>query len=249
MHHHKLFNDNAKLYESSRPEYPAEIFKYLSSLCSSTNLVWDSACGNGQAAIGLIKEFDKVYATDVSVEQVANAKLHHGITYEVAPSENTKLRSDSCDLVCVAQALHWFDYELFWPEVLRVLKPRGVFSAWGYNWPSLDMEIDYLIKETILDIIEPYWASQNKLIWNHYQDLDFPFEKIVAPEFKMVIKWNLDELFNLIHSISATRRCMDDIGNEFFQTAYSAVSALWGNPLDTKVIDLDFVFYVGCKET
>jgi len=87
------------------------------------------------------------------------------------------------------------------------------------------------------------------LIWNHYQDLDFPFEKIVSPKFKMELELNLDEFFNFIHSISATRRCMGEIGIKFFQNAYSTVSVLWGNPLDKRVIDLDFVFYVGRKKT
>jgi SAM-dependent methyltransferase len=249
VHHHKLFNDKAELYESSRPIYPQEIYSYLASLCSSQDLAWDSACGNGQAAVGLIKEFNRVYATDVSKEQIFNAKPHHNISYEVSPSEKVNLENRSCDLICVAQALHWFDYSQFWPEATRVLKPNGVFCAFGYNWASVSTEIDNVINTSIVKIIEPFWAPQNKLLWNHYRDLQIPFEKIESPNFTMSVSWNLNEYFNFLHTFSATRRCMDLIGNEFFQKAYEAVSHIWGLVEERKKIDLDFVFYVGRKKT
>ncbi len=248
MHHHKFFSDKAKLYESSRPVYPQEIYAYLASLCSATGLAWDSACGNGQAAIGLVKEFERVYATDISNEQIENAKLHPKISYEVSPSEKVKLENESCDLVCVTQALHWFNYDLFWPEVQRVLKPEGVFSAFGYNWPSVNTEIDAAIERLVYQTIAPFWAPQNKLLWNHYRDLTIPFEKIESPSFAMRVNWNLDEYFNFLHTFSATRRCMEAMGNKFFQTAYEAVDVLWGNAEQRKSVNLEFVFYAGCKK-
>jgi SAM-dependent methyltransferase len=249
LHHHKLFNDKAELYESSRPVYPQEIYKHLASLCPSNNLVWDSACGNGQAAIGLAKEFNNVYATDISKEQIKNAKLHHKINYEISASEKVDLKNESCDLVSVAQALHWFNFELFWPEVQRVLKPEGIFSAYGYNWPSINNEIDRVIDNSIMSTIKPFWAPQNKLIWNHYRDFEIPFERIDCPKFTMIMSWNLNEYFNFLHTWSAIRRCMDSIGNDFFLKAYEHVCNLWGKPERKKAITLDFVFYAGRKKT
>jgi SAM-dependent methyltransferase len=248
VHHHNLFNDKAELYESSRPIYPQEIYSYLANLCPSNGLVWDSACGNGQAAIGLIKEFDCVYATDVSKEQIDNAKPHPKIVYEVSPSEKVNLENESCDLICVAQALHWFDRNLFWPEAQRVLKPNGIFCAFGYNWASVDTEIDRSIESSFMKVIEPFWARQNKLLWNHYRDLKIPFERIYSPNFRMEVNWDLNEYFNYLHTFSATRRCMDSIGNEFFNKAYEEVGYLWGNSDKSKNISLDFVFYAGRKK-
>lgn len=149
MHHYQLFNDKAELYESARLVYPQSIFHYLASLSPSTDLAWDSACGNGQAAIGLVKAFSHVYATDISHEQISNAKLHPRISYAVSPSEKVNLNNESCDLVCVAQALHWFNHALFWPEAQRVLKPEGVFSTFGYNWPSVNKDIDATIENLV----------------------------------------------------------------------------------------------------
>lgn len=160
MHHHKLFSDKSSLYESSRPTYPESVYKYLAGLAPEQGLAWDCACGNGQAANGLADHFEQVFASDVSAEQIASAKPHPQINYTVSPSEKTILEDSNCDLVCVAQALHWFDYELFWPEVKRVLKPGGVFAVLGYNWPSVNAEVDAAIESSIMAIIEPYWAPQ-----------------------------------------------------------------------------------------
>lgn len=245
MKHHSLFSDKSDLYEQARPCYPAELFTYLASLCRDKCAAWDAACGNGQASIGLADHFATVFATDVSKAQLSNAKPRAGVEYRVAESEDSGLPSQSVDLVCVAQALHWFDLDRFWSEVRRVLKPGGILTAFGYNFPTIEKSIDSLFKDQILNVIEPYWAPQNQLIWNGYRDIDFPFERIESPEFSMAVNWTLDQYFELIHTFSATRRCMEKQGEEFFSEAYKEAGKLWANPNSKKTIAFDFVFYVG----
>ncbi len=245
MQHHKLFDDKADLYASSRPTYPKEIYNYLSSLCSSTLTAWDCACGSGQVAIGLIDKFERVYATDISENQLTNAKLHPNITYKISSAENTNFGDDFFDLVCVAQALHWFNLESYWNEVHRVLKPNGVFSAWGYLWSPVDESIESVIQEYIWDIVEPYWTPQHSLLWNRYRNIDFPFRKIESPVFKMNMLLSIDELFNLIHTTSAARRYMDDHGDDFFREAYTAVSEIWGSLIQKRKIAFSLIFYAG----
>ena len=247
MNHHELFSDKSDLYKQARPSYPSELFTYLTSLCEENNRAWDCACGSGQAAQDLAKNFTRVYATDVSKQQISNANPHSNIQYSVSKSENTCFENESFDLICVAQALHWFNFELFWPEVQRVLKPKGIFTALAYNLPSISNEIDACIQAHILDVVEPYWAQQNQLIWNHYKDINFPFKKVVGPTFDMKVNWNLDQLFAFIHTFSATRRCMDDIGDDFFQEAYSLTNKLWGDSNTKKSIAFDFFYFAGRK--
>lgn len=251
MHHSKLFSDKSELYQAARPNYPDSIYAFLAQQCQATELVWDSACGNGQAAIGLAGYFDQVFASDVSQQQIQSAVQHANINYQVGPSEKSILNDQSADLVCVAQALHWFDFEKFWPEVDRVLKPNGVFATWGYNFPIWGDVLEPLIQTQILDIIAPYWAQHNKLLWNHYRDIDLPFTKLEAPKFSMTANWNLYQLFDLIHTFSATRRCMDEQGDEFFKNAFSDAHHLWteelGDPRQSLTFELDFVFHASKK--
>lgn len=243
-----LFSDKSKLYESARPLYPDNLYQYLSSLCESTETAWDCACGNGQAAESLAKIFDKVIATDMSEQQIENAKSLNNVEFSVSSAEKTSFSDNTFDLICVAQALHWFDFDAFWPEVQRLLKPNGVFSAWGYSWPNISPELDAIFQEQILEVIEPYWAPQNKLLWDHYQEVNFPFDKLDSPEFSMRTNWNLNEFFNFVHTFSATRRCMKEQGDVFFQRAFDAMAMQWGEIEEKKVIEYDFVFYAGKKK-
>jgi len=244
MNHHSLFSDKADLYARARPSYPEEMFSYLGALCDETQLAWDCACGNGQAAISLAKQFDLVLASDVSLAQINNAKAHPRVQYSVGACEKVRFDDSSLDLVCVAQALHWFDFQRFWPQVLRVLKPRGIFTAFGYNLPSINVEIDELIRQYLLDVVEPYWATQNKLLWDGYKAIDFPFRDVRQLDYTMSKAWTLDELFAFLHTFSATRRCMAMRGDDFFKSAYKEVQQKWLEPELKKIVSFELVVYV-----
>ncbi|CZF86278.1 class I SAM-dependent methyltransferase [Grimontia marina] len=242
---HSLFNDKSDLYEKARPVYPDEIYRYLVSISPSNLKAWDCACGNGQVSEGLSHCFEGVIATDVSEQQIANAKQFDNVIYRVMPSESTDFPDDSFDLVCVAQALHWFDFPVFWPEVKRVLKPDGVFAAWGYTWPVLPDEIERIFHDQILNVIAPYWATQNSLLTGHYKDVEFPFERLSSPKFEMKVEWNLDQFFDFIKTFSATRRCTEEHGEAFLDAAYEQIETHWSADEKPRVIPLEFVFYAG----
>jgi ubiquinone/menaquinone biosynthesis C-methylase UbiE len=242
-----LFSDKSNLYAQARPTYPQSLYDFLSSCVADKNKVWDCATGSGQAAIALAELFNEVQATDLSEQQISQATLKDRIIYSVQPAERTNFADNNFDLITVAQAIHWFDFEKFWPEALRVLKPSGIFAAWGYDWLKISPEIDTAIHENILQIIRPYWAKQNQLIWDGYKDIQFPFEKITAPKITMNQHWNLPQVLNYIHTWSATRQCMQDRGMEFFDIATKKIEAVWGDARDVKEIAMNLHLYVGRK--
>ncbi|MEM7360649.1 MAG: class I SAM-dependent methyltransferase [Pseudomonadota bacterium] len=248
---HRLFSDKSSLYESARPSYPAELFQFLHSQGPEDLAAWDCACGNGQAAISLVDHFQRVYASDISTEQLAAAKPHKRIDYLVCAAERSPLATHSVDLICVAQALHWFDLEPFWQEANRILKYGGIFASFGYNYPVWGEGLEEIIQRELLDVIAPYWAPNNQLLWNHYRDIQFPFIEIDTPKFSMNVEWNLYELFDLLHTFSATRRCMDAIGDQFFVAAFEQVSDFWqtrhADKSTRQEFELEFVCYVGRK--
>jgi ubiquinone/menaquinone biosynthesis C-methylase UbiE len=191
MDHHQYFSQDSDLYASVRPQYPPQLFYYLAELCEQHQEAWDGACGNGQAAISLTSFFHKVQATDISEAQIEHAIPNPSVSYSIQPSEQTNFQENQFDLVCIAQALHWFDFGLFWPEVKRVLKPGAIFAAWGYAWFMIDEQIDKAIQQEFLEILQPYWAEQNKLLWDHYRGVPFPFQQIESPKVEMVVNWKL----------------------------------------------------------
>jgi len=117
------FSKQAVGYAKFRPRYPRKLFDYLGSIAPSRQFAWDCGTGNGQAAVGLASVFDRVIATDASEKQIANAQSRKLVDYRVAPAENSGIESETLDLIMVAQALHWFDLDRFYPEAERV-RPR-----------------------------------------------------------------------------------------------------------------------------
>ncbi len=44
-------------------------------------------------------------------------------------------------MITVAQAIHWFDFEKFYAEVKRILKPSGIIAVIGYGLIRASTEI------------------------------------------------------------------------------------------------------------
>src|SRR3954447_21415460 len=98
------FSTQADEYAKFRPTYPRELFSYLANLAPSRDAAWDCATGNGQAAVPLAEEFERVIATDASAQQLAKAEPNPKIEFRVATAEASGIASQIIDLVTVAQA-------------------------------------------------------------------------------------------------------------------------------------------------
>ena len=68
------FSAHAQNYARFRPTYPTELFAWLASQSPGHRLAWDCGTGNGQAALGLADHFVHVHATDLSPQQLAQAR-------------------------------------------------------------------------------------------------------------------------------------------------------------------------------
>ncbi len=242
------FSERSDLYASARPTYPPKLFDYLSEQCPEHQRAWDCATGSGQAAVALAEIFVQVDATDLSREQLAHSKPHPGVTYSEQPAEQTNFADHSFDLVCVAQALHWFDFDRFWPEVQRVLKPGGLFAAWTYSWFTINPEIDAIVQSQLFDVIESDWAPQNKIAWHGYHEVQFPFEPLQTPAFEFTNRWTLAQLLAYVETWSATRRHMKERGDAFLVQLRASLQRSWGDPESTRAIKTDFYTLFGINE-
>jgi SAM-dependent methyltransferase len=173
---------------------------------------WECATGNGQAAASLADYFDHVDATDISAEQIAHALPNPRIRYTVASAEASGLPNGECDLVAVAQALHWFRFEQFWMEVRRVARPNAFFCAWGYNWLECTRAAVQELVAAFRAIINPYWAPNNRIIWNGYrtEEVAFPYARVNSPPFALDVDWTLDQLIDYLMTWSAFKRSRED---------------------------------------
>lgn len=222
------FSVQAEDYSIYRPEYPPELYQWLASLCDETQLAWDCGTGNGQAAVALSQQFSYVIGTDASESQIYHAMIYPRVEYEVALAHNSPFEDNSVDLVTVAQALHWFDCDLFFTEVERVSKPDGVLAAWCYELHQITPEVDAVVKHYYRDIIGEYWPPERRHIEQAYESIDFPFEPIKAPKCTMRRQWTLSQLYGYLVTWSATQKYMADKNQDPRELILNDLKQAWG---------------------
>ncbi len=241
------FGKESDKYNLHRPSYPAGVYEYLASRCSEKTMAWDCACGNGQVARHLVKFFQSVEASDMSENQIEHAYRHERINYSVQKSESTVFPDSCFDLICVAEAIHWFDIPKFYDEVKRTLKPGGLFSCWGYNSVRCEKSVNEIVKEILLSAIKPYSSHKNKMIRDRYETIGFPFKKIDVPEFKMIMNWNMDQFLNYVRTWSGYKIYRRENTHNLLAELEERLSEVWEQGT-VKNFDMGFFMLAGHME-
>lgn len=240
-----LFSANAELYASARPRYPDSLFAAIAERAPALDAVWDCGTGNGQAAVALSAHFRRVEASDASAAQIAQAQAHPRVRYSVQTAEQTGYPDAAFDAVCVAQALHWFEFPRFFAEVTRVLRPGGLFVAWGYNWSTVTPAFDAALDRHIKSVIREDWAPQNRLLWNGYRDVSMPFAPQPFPPQTIELHWNLRQVLAYVQTWSAVQRAVARQGAAFLHAAEPELRAAWGDPAQIRVVKMPLELLAG----
>jgi len=242
------FSELAETYSKYRPTYPGKLFEYLSSICKQHHQAWDCGTGNGQAAISLTEFFDKVFATDASKEQLEQASSHPKIIFKNESAEKVSLGNSSTDLVTVAAAVHWFNFEKFYAEVKRVLKPGGIIAVWGYHLFNISPQVDKLLNKYYSEILKDYWPEQFHYVDTRYTDLPFPFDELSPPNFKMITEWDLDQVAGFLNSWSGTKIYLQKTGRHPLNEIWNDLAKVWGNEKQKRKINWPLYVRVGKPE-
>ncbi len=240
------FSIQSESYKKFRPEYPDELYEFILSNTKGRGECWDCGTGNGQVAKALSKYFEKVYATDISQNQIALAEKKSNIEYSIVRAEKTKFKTDQFDLITVAQAIHWFDFKKFYEEVRRVGKPNSKLFVWGYGLLRIDEKVDSLVDEFYQEKIGSYWNQERIHIDEAYETIGFDFEEI-APPNKLAIKsnWKVDQLIGYLNSWSGVQhyRKKNEGENPVDQLA-EKLSTIW-MPEEIKPVKIPIFMKVG----
>ena len=231
-----FFSQQASEYAKYRPGYPEELFKYLGSITNEHKRAWDSAAGNGQAALGLAEYFDEVLASDASETQIQNAVQHPKIKYFIAPSENSGIEPHSVNIVTVATAIHWFNLNKFYDEVKRVLVPGGTLAVWNYGEANVNEKIDKIFHRFLYEVIGSYAAPEFWKGINQENEIDFPFERIKTPLFKMKHNWSFNDYKNFVMTWSPVRQYIKLNNTDPLELIIDELKNAWGNENEKKEI-------------
>ncbi len=221
------FSSESDKYAKYRPTYPSDFFEYLNSIISNKQNVWDCGTGNGQIASELAKTFDKVFATDISQSQIDTALKVENITYSVQPGEKTYFENQQFDLVVIAQAIHWFDFERFYSEVRRTAKEKALICVVGYGRIEISEQIDSVIADFYENVIGKYWDKERKYIDENYETIPFPFNEIQTPNFVTILNWTLEHLIGYLNTWSAVKHFIKENGHNPIDKLQSELEQHW----------------------
>ena len=196
-----LFSDSSALYQQARPTYPHQVIEQILKHVPSRLFAWDCGAGSGQFTQLLAPYFEQIVATDLSAQQLHQAPYFENVSYQVQQAENTSFAAQSFDLITVAQAIHWFNFEAFYTEVRRTLKKEGVLAVIGYGLVQTgDTELNGLIQHLYQHVLAGYWDAERKHIDYAYQHIPFPFEEIASPELEMQLCWSAAQFLGYLNT-------------------------------------------------
>lgn len=221
------FSQQAASYARYRPDYPESLYAHILSLTNGRACAWDCATGNGQAALRLAQAFDRVEATDISAKQLAKAPQADNVHYQVSRAEETPFADDSFDLITVAQAAHWFDYDRFYPEVRRVGKPGALLAMWGYGLGRVTPEIDAVVDHYYNETLGPYWDPERRHIDAGYRTIPFPLNDAGRWEGHIVLQWSRTHFMGMFETWSALQHYLRQNEDDPTEALDRRIRSIW----------------------
>ena len=229
------FSNIAETYARYRPLFPAALYEYIVNLCEHKVAAWDCGTGNGQVAMELCNHFQRVYATDISQNQIDNAFWDDKITYQVESAEDCSFPDRSFDLIMVAQALHWFEFDKFYAQVKRTLKPKGHIAIIAYGLIEIDESIDQIISELYKNTLAGFWDPERKFIDEQYKTIPFPFKEVDSPSFSIELEWSLEQLIGYLHTWSAVQHYEKANKTHPIKLIQDKLKKAWGKDAKKKI--------------
>ncbi|WP_440998805.1 class I SAM-dependent methyltransferase [Fodinibius sp. SL11] len=236
----KRFSEQADLYAKYRPNYPHGLYDFIFEHLHQKKTAWDCATGSGQVANYLSDHFDRVFANDISEEQLSYAPEKENITYLNTPAEHSGLPHDTFDLITTAQAIHWLKFDEFYDEVRRTARKNALLAVIGYGMIRIP-EVNPIIDELYQEAFEQYFNENRTYLDKQYQTIPFPFDEIESPDFEMTYQWSFDHLKGYFNSWSAVQKIKSEQG---YNPVDKTITKLKSTFTNSKNIPVTFPFFL-----
>jgi SAM-dependent methyltransferase len=227
-----LFSGTGAAYARFRPRYPQALFDWLAAVSPGHELAVDVGTGNGQAAVALAADFDRVIGIEPGAGQLKNARPHDRVEYRQAAAEDLGLPAGGVDLLLAAQAFHWFAAARFFAEAARVLRPQGVLALVTYGNCVVEAGVDAVIDRLYRGILGPYWEPERRLVEIGYAHVVQPFgaeapPELVPPTLQLGHALTCDELIGYLGTWSALVRFHAETGRDGVAEIEADLRAAW----------------------
>lgn len=238
------FSSDPKGYATFRPGYPDALLAYILEHTPGRGQAWDCGTGNGQFAALLAPHFAQVQATDISAAQLAQATPLPNVRYSQQPAEHTDFPAQGFDLVTVAQAIHWFDFDRFYAEVRRVAAPQAMIAVVGYPLCSVSPQVDAVLHHFYHEAIHAYWDAERRHLDAEYRTIPFPFQEQPCPRFNSTHQWDLDRMLGYLRTWSAVKNYLHAQGTDPVTLIEPHLRKAWG-PAETQQVTIPIILRLG----
>jgi ubiquinone/menaquinone biosynthesis C-methylase UbiE len=219
-------------YDSFRPIPPRQIYTSLLSITKKNKprLVVDLGCGTGNSTRPWAQFAQQVVGIDVSTEMVEYAKHKTkagNVSYLVGCSSSTGLLDQNVDIVTCSSSIHWMEPMSTFREIVRIVKPGGVFAAYGPQIPPLPLhawEVGAAFSKFIafakqMDLTQPEQA----VAWKWAEILQYAktqnFSYVDELCFNSIVRWDAFHFCEWLCTISYVNRLVklghSDVIREF----------------------------------
>lgn len=148
------------------------------------------------------------------------------------------------DLIVVAQAIHWLNFDEFYSEVKRTAQKDALLAVIGSGRLKISKEIDDLITDFYVNIIGKYWDKERKYVDEDYKTIPFPFNEIESPKFENIQQWSLKRLIGYLNTWSAVKHFIKQNNYNPVEQLEIEIEKVWGNEI-TKAIHFPILLRVG----
>ena len=190
----------SKEYARFRDIYPEEFYKKIvdRGLCVSGQNILDLGTGTGVLARNMYKYGARWTGTDISPEQIEQAKLladagDMKIDFIAVPTEEIDFPEESFDVITACQCFWYFDHERVMPKLAELLKSKGKLLILYMAWLPFEDKIAGASEELVLRF-NPKWSGAGEKrhpIWIPDVAFDY-FELEDHEEYDLMVPFTRD---------------------------------------------------------
>lgn len=163
------FGKTSEDYAKYRDIYPDEFYNKILELglCKNGQKVLDIGTGTGVLPRNMYKYGAKWTATDVSENQIAQAKslakaADMDIEFFACPAEQLDFPNNTFDVATACQCIWYPDHKILAPKLAKMLKPNGKFLILYMAWLPFEDDIAGKSEEIILKY-NPSWTGSGEV--------------------------------------------------------------------------------------
>ncbi|MGD1960427.1 MAG: hypothetical protein ACFB2Y_16320 [Fulvivirga sp.] len=113
----------------------------------------------------------------------------------------------------VAKAIHWLDFDRFYKEVCRVVKPECLLAYLAYELPKIELALDKTVIHFHDEVLGDYWDVERRYWRKNIQIFYTHLRSFESREFIYKTIWRYENLEGYLSSWSADQHFIQRKGD------------------------------------